>query len=289
VKQKILVFIAAALAAGFSFGLCSNAYAHGVIYEQKKVGENTLRVTLKWSDPSINNKDIVIRSYSVRQGKYVDIWYETVDNMPDANSKDFDLKNRFIPPLSIKLFDINNYDKPLFSDISGHYAEGYIQHLHDAGIVNGRTEDEFCPDETITRAEFMVLMVKALQYEGDSSIENEYNDINSHWARDIILQAVKHGLISGYEDKTIRPDNPITVAEVSAIISRAFAIKYTNNGIYPKLAQNKWYSPLVKEMFDSGILDIKDDIYQRFDEESNISRADCAVMVSRALSMYFGN
>jgi len=50
-----------------------------------------------------------------------------------------------------------------FNDIKGIETEEYITHLHDAGIVNGMPDGSFRPDSNITRAEFMVLLVKALK------------------------------------------------------------------------------------------------------------------------------
>lgn len=283
--KKVILMLVILSIIFFSYGSMQITYAHGVIYEQTRIGENTLRVTLKWSNPA-ESKGIEIKSYSVKNGKYINIAYETVDGKPSADFMDFDLKS-FLPPVSIKLYNIKEYDKPLFTDVKGHYAESYIHHLHDAGVVSGRPDGSFAPNSPVSRAEFMTLMVKALKLEGTAENTKGYTDIDNHWAKNIILVAAKNGLISGYLDKTIRPDNPITLAEVSAVISRAFAFKTQKNGVYSKLKQGMWYSSYVKKMFDSGILKTEDNIYNyNFDEQGNMNRANCAVMISRALSTY---
>lgn len=284
-RNKVKIF--AALFAAFfvtSFGTGA-AYAHGVIYEQKMVGENTLRITLKWSDPQIK-KGIAINSYIVKDYKDIELGYEITDGGQTTAVKDFYLDASFLRPVVVRLHDISDYDKPIFGDIKGHYAESYIRHLHDAGIINGKTAELFYPEDRLTRAEFMVIMINALKLEGKGENIQGYKDVENHWAREVLLLGVKNGLISGFEDNTLRPDDPVTLAQASTIISRAFTFKTVYNGIYDKLKRDEWYSKSVKYMFDMGILKTGDKIYDSFNEQSSISRADCAMMISRALSIY---
>ena len=262
---------------------CSSS-AHGVIYKTKMVGENTLRVTLEWDNPDIN-KDIVITSFVVNNGKDVDIAYEVTDQKPGLNYKDFDLRT-MLPPLSIRLYNIADYDKPIFEDIDGHYAQRYIHHLHDAGIVNGRNDYTFCPEDSLSRAEFTVLMVKALSLRGSKKNVLGFTDIDDHWGKNYILIAAENGILSGYGDGTVRPDNKITVAEVCTVIARAFSFNTFNDGIYEKLTNGEWYSGYVEKMFNCGIIKTEDVIYTDFDETIPISRADVSIMLSRAISTY---
>lgn len=45
-----------------------------------------------------------------------------------------------------------------FTDIKGHWAERDIEKMFHAGLIEGRTPTEFCPDETMTRAEVATLL-----------------------------------------------------------------------------------------------------------------------------------
>jgi hypothetical protein len=49
----------------------------------------------------------------------------------------------------------------------------------------------------------------------------EYPDIGSHWAHDCIAALLQHGIIHGYPDGTIRPDNYITRAEAAVLAANA--------------------------------------------------------------------
>ena len=48
----------------------------------------------------------------------------------------------------------------------------------------------------------------------------KFIDIEEHWAKEAINALHKAGIINGYEDGTFKPDNPITRAEVAAIVER---------------------------------------------------------------------
>ncbi|MBR5535738.1 MAG: S-layer homology domain-containing protein [Clostridia bacterium] len=52
-----------------------------------------------------------------------------------------------------------NMDK--FTDIKGHWAEDVINEAAEEGIVNGRGDGTFRPDEPITRAEALAMVMRA--------------------------------------------------------------------------------------------------------------------------------
>lgn len=260
------------------------SFAHGLNYEIERLGNNKERVLLKWSNEE-EKKGFAIAYHYFVNGKTLHIGYELKEGYSTEAYLDYDL-NSVLYPIRVNLHEIGKDDDAPFSDIKGLEAEEYIRHLHDAGIINGFPDGTFLPENPISRAEFVVIMVKALGIEGKRGNVKGFVDIDKHWAKDYILLAADNGLISGYEDGTVRPDKPITVAEVSSILARSFSYNTIKNGIYSKLKQDKWYSAAVKKMFDVGILNPKDSIYESFNEESNINRADCAMMISRAISTY---
>ncbi len=50
-----------------------------------------------------------------------------------------------------------------------------------------------------------------------------YSDLEGHWARKYIEDLAAKGLMSGYDDGTIRPENNITVCETLALLSRFYS------------------------------------------------------------------
>lgn len=51
-----------------------------------------------------------------------------------------------------------------FIDTKGHFAETAINELYEMGIVNGKTEDRFMPNDPITRGEVAVIARRIIKY-----------------------------------------------------------------------------------------------------------------------------
>ncbi|MFS0723409.1 S-layer homology domain-containing protein [Paenibacillus sp. 1P07SE] len=48
-----------------------------------------------------------------------------------------------------------------------------------------------------------------------------FADLEQHWSRDAVLDAVARGFVTGFEDGTFRPDQPVTRQEFAVLLSRA--------------------------------------------------------------------
>ncbi len=105
------------------------------------------------------------------------------------------------------------------NDIIGHWAEDGIKKLVASGAVSGYPDNSFKPDNNITRAEFTTVLIKML----DLSSRNgkDFADTADHWARDTISTAAQHGIVTGYNDNTFGPDEPITREQMAVMIVRA--------------------------------------------------------------------
>lgn len=51
-----------------------------------------------------------------------------------------------------------------FTDIKGHFAEESIRDLASMGIVSGKTEDKFMPNDAVTRGEVAVIARRVIKY-----------------------------------------------------------------------------------------------------------------------------
>jgi len=265
-------------------GFCCNAvYAEGPVYKMEDLNNGKVRITLEGRGEE--EKGIAIKFFNLSNGKTLYIGYSLKKSGSAKAYLDFDLTGA-IPPLRVILINADDVEWRPFSDIKGTEQEEYIRHLHDAGIVNGKPGGIFDPDSTITRAEFASMIVKALNLKNTGSETKKFLDIENSWAKDYIIIAAQHGIVSGYGDGNFGPNNPITVAEMCSILYKSFSFKTTGYGKNINLKTGKWYTEYVKKMFDAGILSSSDSIYKNFDETKPISRANCAMMLSRALSTY---
>jgi len=98
------------------------------------------------------------------------------------------------------------------------------------GIFRGVSDYEFAPNQSITRAELAVVLVRFMGMEHSSMIAatqnngDRFNDIDNHWARAYINEAARHGWIEGEQGLggPFNPSRPITRAEAAAMINRIF-------------------------------------------------------------------
>ena len=120
------------------------------------------------------------------------------------------------------------------SDISGHWAQNYIQPLVDRGIISGYPDGIFKPDNPITRAEFCTIITSALV---DDGVITEYvtttgtfTDVPADlWSVKYIETAYASGFVVGKVAGKFDPDAFITRQEMAKIISLVYCQKYTED------------------------------------------------------------
>lgn len=52
----------------------------------------------------------------------------------------------------------------MFQDINGHYAQKHIEALFEMGVINGKEETVFAPDEPVTRGDCAIMVRNAIRY-----------------------------------------------------------------------------------------------------------------------------
>ncbi len=113
-----------------------------------------------------------------------------------------------------------------FSDTQGQWASPAIQKMADQGIVTGMPDGSFKPDNSVSRAEFAVLVVKAFKLDNPNG--KVFNDTSAHWANDYITVANACGIVKGYSDTKFGPDDTVTREQMAVIITKA--AKLTTSG-----------------------------------------------------------
>ncbi len=171
--------------------------------------------------------------------------------------------------------------KSSLNDITGHWAEANIRQLVNSGVISGYPDATFKPDKSITRAEFVAALVKALKLEIKRG--RVFSDTTGHWAQDSISTAVASGMVSGYDEFYFGPDDVISREQMAVIISRALGLS-TQEGIF--FADSKqiadWAATAVAAASGKNI--ISGFPGNTFQPRENASRAEAVTVIVKALN-----
>ena len=100
------------------------------------------------------------------------------------------------------------------------------------GIVNGVSENEFAPNDNLTREQMAAIIYRYIKFKGkDVSVGENTNILSytdaeniSEYAVEAICYAVGSGLMKGDSETTLNPSGTATRAETATIIMRLFGI-----------------------------------------------------------------
>ena len=125
-------------------------------------------------------------------------------------------------------------------------------------IIKENSKEVFNPKMPILRSELAVVLAEGLSIP-ETGKKYSYTDIGAgYWATNWIYKALSEGVMIGYPDKTFRPDQPITKAEVFATIATLIDVTPANSLTFKgKTIQYipNWAAPATKEVIASGLLE----------------------------------
>ncbi|WP_200868594.1 Ig-like domain-containing protein [Paenibacillus sp. FSL H8-0457] len=172
-----------------------------------------------------------------------------------------------------------------FTDISGHWAEASVKEAIREGIVTGYPDETFKPGNTVTRAEFSVMLMNALK-STDAEAELIFTDTAwiGEWAKKAVSQAVQAGIIHGYQDGSFRPNAKMTRAEMAAMIANALELS-TKDIPTTSFSDDKaipaWAKSSVEALKELGI--VKGIGAGEFNPRAQTTRAEAVIVLMNML------
>jgi hypothetical protein len=149
----------------------------------------------------------------------------TVSSVPTL----FDNKTATVHSLANSTYTVveNNI---IFKDVDNKksWAENYIETLANKLIIKGKPNGTFAPGEEMTRAQFTVLLVKALALPG-VKYEQQFKDVKeTDWfnANGELTAAIKFGIIAGKPDGRFAPNEIVTRAQAAIMLNRAMKLGF---------------------------------------------------------------
>ncbi|MDR0406305.1 MAG: S-layer homology domain-containing protein [Clostridiales bacterium] len=116
--------------------------------------------------------------------------------------------------------------------------------------------------------------------------EARYHDIDGHWSKNFFESLIEKGVINGYEDGTVRPDNQVTRAEAAKIIVAALGEVPSEAVSLPfEDAESiaDWAGGYVQKAVELGIITGYED--NTFQPAQNVSRKELVVLAVRAFQL----
>lgn len=202
---------------------------------------------------------------------------------------------------------------PVVSDIQGHWAQDSIQQAINDGWVNGYPDGTFRPEKTITRTEFVKMVLNAIHLTPQSSNarwlkENSVSvkdpltltpyspaaflDMDTNWltTQGWLEVAVNFGLVvpSDYNNNMFRPAKAITRYEIAVMVDRAMGKVYPASQPLTEVLSfsdadqiPEWVRGYISEAVKAGVLTGYPD--GTFGHSKSATRAEAVVMVQRML------
>ena len=109
-----------------------------------------------------------------------------------------------------------------FTDISGHWAEGYIKYLQNTGIVAGKSATQFAPDAQVTTAEAMKMALALAGYD-----EKNAGLTGIDWQKNTLTYATTIGLTDDVNSAMSAGCSRQDAAQILANVLEATAVRYS--------------------------------------------------------------
>ena len=191
-----------------------------------------------------------------------------------------------------------------FPDTQGHWAQEQVEAAVRSGWVNGYPDGTFRPNATITRAEFVKMLLSAtkmtpnysrVQWMMSKNKTNQgpLNDMANHWLtkQELTDAALATGIVvaDDYYKHNFQPEQAIARYEIALMADRALGLVYPAThkenlalSFTDKSRIQNWMLGYVKEATDLGILKGYPD--GSFGPKKTATRAEAVVIVSRVIS-----
>lgn len=137
--------------------------------------------------------------------------------------------NNATPPITMPsakpkfTFTFDNKANP-FVDTIGHWSRDFVSMLYNAKIIQGYNKTKFGPENRVTRAEFLKVVLLSLKYPVmPKASSTPFKDISTtSWYAPYFVVAQQYGIVSG-NNGFARPNDPTTRAEALKMLFVALA------------------------------------------------------------------
>ena len=186
------------------------------------------------------------------------------------------------------------YNPMTFDDVNDESIfKDEIEFLAARKVTNGTGEGIFSPDENLSRADFVVLMMRALGLDlgDDVNLTDNFIDAGNTYYTDYLLRAKSLDIIEGMGDNKFYPEKEITRQELYVVLYNFIEaldmdlIEKSSNEISSYLDYSQilpWASNSIQELLKTGLIESED---MTLKPNENIQRDEAVRMIYDLIRM----
>lgn len=164
------------------------------------------------------------------------------------------------------------------------WSDSDLQDLNAFGIMRGNEYGDMMPDKSVTRAEFAVLVNKALGYR-EKAAKLPFRDVAAKdWFADDISISYNMGYLSGTSNTTVSPNGTLTREQALVILGRNLMLQPSVGESFSfadSRSFGSWSRGYIEPAIEAGI--ISADSSGNFNPQKQITRGELAGMLIKAI------
>ncbi len=175
----------------------------------------------------------------------------------------------------------------VFKDVTGQSSLGAaLTFLKNYHVVTGFSDGSFRPNEPIKRVEALKFIYEAIQQPHDLTGKLPFKDVGmNEWYTSYVLQAYKNKVVTGYPDKTFRPEKIVIKSEFLKMLYLAMDVKIelaSFKTAFDDVPEKSWFSGYVADAQNKNILLETGNI---FGSNQEMTRGEVAELMYRLIML----
>ncbi|MDP4008436.1 MAG: S-layer homology domain-containing protein [Candidatus Peregrinibacteria bacterium] len=180
---------------------------------------------------------------------------------------------------------VRETERCTLTDIYNHWSKTYVNELCELGIVSGYGRSRvFGPNNAVTRAEFVKMLLGAMNEEIMNANRSPFTDVESReWYGDYLYTAKELGIVDGYLDGSFKPNNEVSRAEAVKMVLSAMGENPSrvNASSFTDVPASHWGMRWIEIARDMNIVSGKN--YYTFAPNESMTRGEAAKVIVEGL------
>jgi hypothetical protein len=278
----IFIFVVISMIFAVSFSVAAAKFT--VVSPKDKIITQNTRINILGS--AYNPKEISINGIKVpynKSGEFSAIaLLKPGKNLIQINAlfagqEKLSFKARLIKKITFD--DIESYPKK-----RPHWATKQITDLSTLGIIEGYPDNNFMPDQPISRGELATWLTRAKGLKLVVPTADVYYDVpKEHWRAPYIKAVTDYGLMKGISNDRFGMDRPIKRKEAVEVFARAYNLKPETTKIkkaFSDITREAAYSGVIYSAYSQGFVMGYPGKDTKFAPDIDMNRAEAAILIS---------